>query len=75
MATGQGLTLTQCEAVDLELRCSVSEISPDMVRWIDTSGYSSAGYNRELYVESGEDRDAWVTELQEPIGPSSTRKK
>jgi DNA-binding transcriptional MerR regulator len=46
-----------------------------LARWIDASGYSSAGYNRELYVESGEDRDAWVTELQEPIGLSSRRKK
>jgi DNA-binding transcriptional MerR regulator len=46
-----------------------------LARWIDASGYRSAGYNRELYVESGEDRDAWVTELQEPIGLSSRRKK
>jgi effector-binding domain-containing protein len=46
-----------------------------LARWIDASGYRSAGYNRELYVEGGEDRDAWVTELQDPIGPSSRRKK
>jgi DNA-binding transcriptional MerR regulator len=39
--------------------------------WIEASGYRSIGYNRELYVEGGEDRDAWVTELQEPIVPSS----
>ena len=38
-----------------------------LVRWIDANGYRSVGYNRELYIELGEDRDAWVTELQEPI--------
>lgn len=38
-----------------------------LARWIEANGYRSAGYNRELYLECGEDRDAWVTELQEPI--------
>lgn len=38
-----------------------------LARWIDAHGYRSAGYNRELYIECGEDRDMWVTELQEPI--------
>ena len=38
-----------------------------LARWIDANGYRSAGYNRELYIELGEDSDAWVTELQEPI--------
>jgi DNA-binding transcriptional MerR regulator len=38
-----------------------------MARWIEANGYRSAGYNRELYIEVGTDRDAWVTELQEPI--------
>ena len=38
-----------------------------MARWIEANGYRSAGYNRELYIEVGADRDAWVTELQEPI--------
>ena len=38
-----------------------------LARWIDAHGYRSAGYNRELYVECGDDGDAWVTELQEPI--------
>jgi DNA-binding transcriptional MerR regulator len=46
-----------------------------LARWIDSTGYRSTGFNRELYVEGGEDRDAWVTELQEPIAPSSGRKK
>jgi DNA-binding transcriptional MerR regulator len=30
----------------------------------------SAGYNRALYIECGQDRDAWVTELQEPVATS-----
>ncbi len=38
-----------------------------LARWIDAHGYRSAGYNRELYIEVGPDRNAWVTELQEPI--------
>ena len=38
-----------------------------LARWIDANGYCSAGYNRELYIECTENRDAWVTELQEPI--------
>src|SRR5215216_3752532 len=38
-----------------------------LARWIDANGYRSAGYNRELYIECGENRDTWVTELQEPI--------
>ncbi len=41
-----------------------------MARWIEANGYRSAGYNRELYIECGADRDAWVTELQEPIAAS-----
>jgi DNA-binding transcriptional MerR regulator len=38
-----------------------------LARWIEANGYRSAGYSRELYLECGEDRDTWVTELQEPI--------
>jgi len=38
-----------------------------LAHWIDANGYRSAGYNRELYIECGDDRDRWVTELQEPV--------
>jgi DNA-binding transcriptional MerR regulator len=38
-----------------------------LARWIDANGYRSAGYNRELYIECGADRETWVTELQEPV--------
>jgi effector-binding domain-containing protein len=36
-------------------------------RWIDANGYRSAGYPREISLECPEDRDDWVTELQEPV--------
>jgi DNA-binding transcriptional MerR regulator len=51
-------------------RGSMDNVMPtiqSLARWIDAHGYRSAGYNRELYIECGEDRDAWVTELQEPV--------
>ena len=38
-----------------------------LARWIDANGYRSTGYNRELYIEIGEDPSSWVTELQEPV--------
>jgi DNA-binding transcriptional MerR regulator len=41
-----------------------------LARWIDAHGHRSAGYNRELYIETGDDVDAWVTELQEPLTTS-----
>ena len=44
-----------------------------LARWIDANGYRSAGDNRELYLETGDDRDCWVTELQEPVVPPPGR--
>jgi effector-binding domain-containing protein len=41
-----------------------------LARWIDAIGCRSAGYNRELYLEHHQSRDAWVTELLEPITTS-----
>jgi effector-binding domain-containing protein len=38
-----------------------------LAHWIDANGYRPVGYNRELYIEIPQSRDAWVTELQEPI--------
>jgi DNA-binding transcriptional MerR regulator len=51
-------------------RGSMDNVMPTiqtLAAWIDANGYRSVGYNRELYIEIGEDRDTWVTELQEPI--------
>jgi DNA-binding transcriptional MerR regulator len=38
-----------------------------LATWIDAHGYRSAGYNRELYLQVGDNVDDWVTELQEPV--------
>ncbi|WP_353940965.1 MerR family transcriptional regulator [Streptomyces sp. HUAS MG91] len=38
-----------------------------LARWIDAHGHRSAGYPREINLECPADRDAWVTELQEPL--------
>jgi DNA-binding transcriptional MerR regulator len=51
-------------------RGSMDAVMPTLqalARWIEANGWRSAGYNRELYLDCGEDRDTWVTELQEPI--------
>jgi DNA-binding transcriptional MerR regulator len=49
---------------------SMDEVLPSiqaLARWIDANGYQSLGYPRELTLEFAENRDDWVTELQEPI--------
>ena len=38
-----------------------------LANWIDAHGYRSVGLNRELYLQTGDDVDTWVTELQEPV--------
>jgi len=58
------------QAATIVHRGSMDNVMPTiqtLACWIDANGYLSAGYNRELYIECGENRDAWVTELQEPI--------
>lgn len=58
------------QAATIVHRGSMDNVMPTiqtLARWIDAHGYRSAGYNRELYIECGEDRDTWTTELQEPI--------
>uniref|UniRef100_A0AAU2VQS2 MerR family transcriptional regulator n=1 Tax=Streptomyces sp. NBC_00008 TaxID=2903610 RepID=A0AAU2VQS2_9ACTN len=41
--------------------------SQTLARWIDGSGYRSAGYAREVTLECPQDESQWVTELQEPV--------
>lgn len=36
-------------------------------RWIEANGYRSTGYPREISLECPEDRDDWLTEIQEPV--------
>lgn len=38
-----------------------------LATWIEENGHTSAGYNREVYLECMGDRATWVTELQEPL--------
>ncbi len=38
-----------------------------LAKWIEENGHTSAGYNREVYLEAMCDRADWVTELQEPL--------
>ena len=38
-----------------------------LARWIDASGYQSAGYHREITLEWSPDPGQWVTELQQPV--------
>ncbi|MCX2185641.1 MerR family transcriptional regulator [Streptomyces sp. SKN60] len=58
------------EAATVVHRGSMDDILPTaqtLAGWIDTNGYASAGYARELYLECPEDTSRWVTELQEPV--------
>ncbi|MEU1282073.1 MerR family transcriptional regulator [Streptomyces sp. NPDC005805] len=38
-----------------------------LARWVDAGGDRSAGYAREVYLEVPDDREQWVTELQQPL--------
>ena len=58
------------QAATIVHRGAMDEVMPTiqtLAHWIDANGYRSVGYNRELYIELGKNRDMWVTELQEPI--------
>ncbi|MFI6861816.1 MerR family transcriptional regulator [Streptomyces sp. NPDC050421] len=58
------------EAATIVHRGSMDGILPTaqaLARGIDASGYRSAGYAREINLECPEDREKWVTELQEPV--------
>ncbi|GHE27050.1 MerR family transcriptional regulator [Streptomyces hydrogenans] len=58
------------EAATVVHRGSMDDVLPTaqaLASWIDTNGYASAGYARELYLECPEDPAGWVTEIQEPI--------
>lgn len=61
------------QAATIVHRGSMDNVMPTiqtLARWIDAHGHRSAGYNRELYIETGDDQDGWVTELQEPLATS-----
>jgi effector-binding domain-containing protein len=49
---------------------SMDDVMPTgqaLARWVDASGYRSAGYAREITLQWDPDPGNWVTELQQPI--------
>ncbi|MGP3989629.1 MerR family transcriptional regulator [Streptomyces sp. 3N207] len=51
-------------------RGSMDNVMPalqTLAAWIEANGYRSAGFPRELMLSYEEDREKWVTELQEPV--------
>ena len=59
-------------------RSAMDDVMPTiqaLAHRMDANGYRSVGYNRELCIGLGEDRGAWVTKLQEPIGTSRKKEK
>jgi DNA-binding transcriptional MerR regulator len=51
-------------------RGSMDGIAPTeqaLARWLDASGFTAAGYAREVSLECPESLDEWVTELQTPL--------
>ncbi|GLY38441.1 MerR family transcriptional regulator [Amycolatopsis sp. NBRC 101858] len=63
--------LAPVRAATLVHRGAIDGVLPSwqaVVRWIDDHGFTSAGSQRELYLDCPEDPAGWVTELQEPIG-------
>ncbi len=60
------------EAATIVHRGPMTAVMPTLqalARWIEVNGLRSVGYNRELYLQIGADRAAWVTELQVPVAP------
>ncbi|MEV7957837.1 MerR family transcriptional regulator [Streptomyces sp. NPDC058316] len=68
-----GITVVELppfEAASIVHRGSMDGVLPTaqtLARWIDANGYRSTGYVREISLECPDDRDKWVTELQEPV--------
>ncbi|MFB6992435.1 MULTISPECIES: MerR family transcriptional regulator [unclassified Streptomyces] len=68
-----GITVVELppfEAATIVHRGSMDGVLPTaqtLARWIDANGYRSTGYAREISLECPDDRDKWVTELQEPV--------
>ena len=71
---GHGFTVVDLPGVDSAAAiihhgamADVLSTGQALARWIDASGYRSAGYVREVTLEHHADADQWVTELQQPI--------
>ncbi|MFE7455881.1 MerR family transcriptional regulator [Streptomyces sp. NPDC057554] len=58
------------EAATIVHRGAMDDVLPTaqtLAHWLEENGYRSTGYAREVTLECPPDRDAWVTELQEPV--------
>lgn len=44
-----------------------------LLNWIERAGERPIGYSREVYLDCGEDRSSWVTELQFALASGSER--
>ncbi|MFI1200961.1 MerR family transcriptional regulator [Streptomyces sp. BHT-5-2] len=73
-SAGQGFDVVALPGLELAAtvvhRGPMSRILPTaqhLAQWMDTNGYRSAGYARELYLECPDDQEKWVTEIQEPV--------
>lgn len=44
-----------------------------LLNWIEAAGETPVGYSREVYLDCGEDRSTWVTELQFALASGSER--
>ncbi|MGY4900600.1 MerR family transcriptional regulator [Streptomyces sp. 900116325] len=70
---GTGVTVLELpafEAATIVHRGSMDGVlitEQTLARWLDANGYRSLGYTREINLECPEDKDKWVTELQEPV--------
>ncbi|MBD0743639.1 MerR family transcriptional regulator [Streptomyces sp. CBMA152] len=58
------------QAATIVHRGSMNTVLPTvqtLAHWVETHGYESTAYPREVTLECPEDETGWVTELQEPV--------
>lgn len=63
------------QAATILHRGAMDEVMPTiqaLTRWIETNGYRSAGCNRQLYIELGENRDNRVVTPPVPAPTTSS---
>ncbi|HWD78213.1 MAG TPA: GyrI-like domain-containing protein, partial [Kribbella sp.] len=64
------LDLPAVQAATLVHRGPIDQVLPPwqaLARWLDDNGNRAAEPVRELYLDTPEDPDGWVTELQQPF--------
>ncbi|MFH9696102.1 MerR family transcriptional regulator [Streptomyces globisporus] len=64
------MELPAFEAAAIVHRGAMDDVLPaahTLARWLEANGYRSTGYAREVNLECPQDREQWVTELQEPV--------